>query len=65
MKKNDQRAKKINEAIRLVWLSIESHLEPTFLPLTKQDRERGENKEFHKKCVEEYALLIKLLSELF
>ncbi len=52
-----KRAEKIEEAIRLVWDSLQSHLEWTH-------KQSSEGEKFHKRCVSEYAILIQLLSEL-
>ena len=52
------REKTIERAIRTVWDSLESHFRYTY-------KRTGEGKEFHKKCVKEYALLITWLSELY
>ena len=60
-----KRAKKIDEAIRLAWSSLESHLLWTHKPLSKQSKKEGETHKFHKKCVNEYARSIKILSELY
>lgn len=66
MKKVEKkREESIERAIRLVWDSLESHLKPTYLKLESLDKERGETHTFHKKCVTEYAEVIKLLSELY
>lgn len=58
----DDRAKKVDEAMRLVISSLTSHLPYTYgggkLP-------RSETKSFHKKSVKEYARIIHLLSELY
>ncbi|RTL06186.1 hypothetical protein EKK58_06100 [Candidatus Dependentiae bacterium] len=54
-----QRAEKVNEAIRLVWGSLDSHLY-----YTNHTPKDGTNK-FHQECVKEYARLITLLSELY
>lgn len=54
----DDRAKKIDTLIRMVWSSLESHLE-----WTHTDCEEG--KDFHKKCIKEYSEIVKLLSELY
>lgn len=64
--KND-RAKKIDNAIRIVWDSLDSHLSGTHTLTTTQKKyveEVGSNK-FHQKCVKEYAEVIKVLSELY
>jgi hypothetical protein len=55
------KASEIDKAIRLAWGSLESHL-----PYTHSGTMiRGEDSEFHKKCVQEYAEIISVLSKLF
>lgn len=54
--------KKIIRALRLVWDSLDSHLDDT-----ANRRLKGGivgSRQFHKKCVREYAEIIKILSEL-
>lgn len=54
--------KKIIKAIRIVWDSLESHLDSS-----ADKRLKGGiigTRNFHKKCVQEYAEVIKILSEL-
>lgn len=66
-KKDDKKAKKIAKAIRMIYDSLESHLDWTH-PTKKEMRimkSRDETPEFHKKCVREYAELIMILSELY
>ena len=53
-----ERARKVERAIRLAYDSLQSHLQWTH----KRSKE-GTN--FHKRCVKEYAEIIKLLSELY
>lgn len=53
-----KRAKRIKRAIKLVFDSLESHLRYTHL-------NTEEGKKFHKKCVDEYATVIKLLAKLY
>ena len=48
---------KIERAIRLTWGSLESHLDATHNVSDEHD--------FHRKCVQEYAEVIKILSELY
>lgn len=60
---------KIARAIRLVWLSLESHLEDTYDPTypklkSKLAKECVGDKNFHRKCVKEYGEIIKTLTEL-
>ena len=50
--------KKIERAIKLVYDSLESHLKYTHI-------KTSEGILFHKKCVAEYAEIIKILSELY
>lgn len=56
--KKDKRAKLVDKAIRLVWASLDTHLDYTH-------KEHHDSANFHKKCVREYAGLIKILSELY
>lgn len=58
MRHADQRAKKIDRALKLAWDSLQSHLNWTH-------HISSEGKIFHKKCVKQYAELMKLLSELY
>ena len=57
MKQN--RAEKVERAIRLTWSSLESHL-----PYAAVEKDI-EKPKFHKKCVREYSEIIKILSELY
>lgn len=54
----DRRAKKVDEALRLVWSSLESHLDLT-------SKKSYEGKTFHKRCVKGYARIVSLLSDLY
>lgn len=56
-----QRAKHIEEAMRIVWSSLESHLSYTH----GRVRNRLENHSFHKRCVRDYARTIEILSQLY
>ena len=58
LRKQRERAKAIEKAARLAWGSMETHL-----PLCY----RGERayRTFHKKCVKEYAELLKLLASMY
>lgn len=56
--------KGIEKAIRLIWSSLESHLEYTYIKPTKIDLDRGETNKFHKDCIREYAEVIKILGDL-
>lgn len=61
--KKDERAKKIEEAIKLTYDSLQSHL-----PYTHEEPDmtsRDETKAFHRKAVKEYARLITILTELY
>ena len=53
-----EREKKIERIIRLAWSSLESHLKYTRM-------KTSEGEKFHKDCVNEYAEIIKLTSELY
>lgn len=54
----NKRAAKIDKAIRLAWESLESHLHWTH-------NKSSEGIKFHRKCINEYAEIIKILSELY
>lgn len=61
--KKDERAKKIEEAIRLTYDSLQSHL-----PYTHEEPDmtsRDETKAFHRKSVKEYVRLLTILTELY
>ena len=61
--KKDERAKKIEEAIRLTYDSLQSHL-----PYTHEEPDmtsRDETKAFHCKSVKEYVRLLTILTELY
>lgn len=62
--KTNERAKLIEDALRLVWSSLESHLEHTH-QTKRLNKKSGESLTFHKKCVREYARLIEILSRLY
>lgn len=53
----EEKAKKIERAIRLAWSSLESHLQWTH-------KKSSEGEKFHKQCLGEYAELIKILTEI-
>jgi hypothetical protein len=52
------KAKILDEAIRLVWESLESHLPYTY-------KKSPEGTAFHIKCVKDYCKLIELLTRLY
>lgn len=54
----DERAELIDKLIRMVWSSLESHLEWTH---EKSD----EGQKFHRECVREYSEMLKLIAELY
>ena len=54
----NEKAKKIDRAIRLTWESLESHLHWTH-------KKSSEGLKFHRKCIKDYAEIIKILSELY
>ena len=54
----DERAKKLEEAMRLTWSSLESHLPWMYGP-------SAEGRAFHIRCVGEYVETIKLQWQLF
>jgi len=51
----------IERAIRLTFDSLESHLKWTY----EDKMPKGETRDFHKKCVQEYAEVIRILSKLY
>ena len=55
--RKQERSYKIERAIRLTWGSLESHLDVT--------RDLSHDRDFHRKCVQEYAEVIKILSALY
>ena len=60
-----KREEKIERVIRIVWDSLESHLSYTYREINKNCKYcKKENRKFHKECVRDYAIAIKLLSEL-
>ena len=65
--KKEERAKKIEEAIKIVWDSLDAHLSGTYELSSTQKKyiEEVGSKNFHKMCVREYAQVIKTLSELY
>jgi hypothetical protein len=62
-RKRSLRAHYIDEAIRLVYGSLESHL--PFTHVAPSYLGAGETVEFHKKCVKEYSRVLDLLSKLY
>lgn len=58
----EKRAKLVEKAIRLVWESLESHLTLTH---AKIDAKTDGTHAFQKKCVKEYAELIKIIADLY
>lgn len=62
-KAKEEKAQKIERAIRLVWSSLSSHLKYTHhKDACKKD---WEGHEWHQACIREYAEVIKILSELY
>lgn len=62
------REKKIAHSIELAWDSLLSHLSDVYDPTYKKVKERKAketigNREFHVKCVKEYAEIIKTLAD--
>jgi hypothetical protein len=55
--RKQERSSKIERAIRLTWGSLQSHLDAT--------HDLSHDRAFHRKCVQEYAEIIKILSELY
>lgn len=62
--KPKKRARMIEEAIRLSYSSLESHLKWTHSKLGKH-RDDDETNQFHVNCVKEYARTIYILSRLY
>ena len=58
MKNKKQNHIELAKSIRLAWSSLDSHIDYVDTPYKK-----GEPKGFHKKCVKEYAEIIKTLSD--
>ena len=54
----DERAKLVEEAVRLAWDSLQSHLEWTH-------KQSVEGRVFHKKTAAEYARIITILLQLY
>ena len=61
--KSSQRAALCAKAIRLAWSSLDSHLEGS-IKIDKKERKYVGGEQFHKKCVQEYAEIIQILSKL-
>ena len=59
----DERAKKIEEAVRLTWDSLQSYLQYTHGQ--EELMLRDETKSFHKRCVHDYAKVLNILTELY
>lgn len=57
----EERAKVIQRIIFLVWDSLDSHLPYTY----ESDEGVKASPAFHKKCVKEYAEIIKLLTSIY
>lgn len=56
--KKTNRAKLLEKLIRMVWASLESHLEWTHA-------KSSEGQKFHIDCTAEYAEMIKILTDLY
>ncbi len=63
MRAKSKRAKAIDEAIRLVYDSLQSHLPYTHVG--PDSLQPGETTQFHKNCVKEYSRVLELLSKLY
>jgi hypothetical protein len=59
MKTRHRKRKDIVKAIRLVWDSLESHIDATIK--SPDNKEHVGGRRFHKKCVEEYHFIIGVL----
>lgn len=67
--KSNIKKERIAKAIRIVWDSLDSHLDDTFNPIypklkEKKAKEHIGSQDFHRKCVREYATVIKTLADL-
>ena len=60
----DERAKKVDDIIRIAFDSLKTHL-PYTHHVKKTDMAYKETVFFHRKCVKEYAKIIQLASELY
>lgn len=54
----DKRSLLVGNGLRIVWSSLASHIDYT-------TRKSSEGKAFHRRTIQEYAELIKILSELY
>lgn len=63
--KAQTRAEEIIKAIQLAWSSLDSHLEYCVKPIKdKKFKKIHGSAAFHKKCVQEYSIIIKALANL-
>jgi len=60
-----ERAKLIDDAMRMVWVSLESHLTHTHSTAMLNKKDKKETCAFHKKCVRDYVELMSTLSKLY
>lgn len=60
---SEKRAKNVERAMNLIWLSLKSHM-GSGGTYGKPIKNVG-NPAFHKRCIREYSEVIKLLSELY
>lgn len=61
-----KRSRTVAKGIHLTWVSLESHLDYAHKhSLSKKPNERKGDYEFHKKCVQDYAEVIRILSLLY
>lgn len=63
--KADIRAKMIDEAIKLTWSSLQSHLGYTYTETPKGYTRERTGRAFHKKCVQDYTRVITILTKLY
>lgn len=65
MKHASAKAEDVVKATRLVWASLDSHLDYTHTPVKqKKFRQIHGGKRFHKQCVKEYAEILLTLTKL-
>lgn len=59
-----QRAKIVEQLMKLTYSSLESHLQATYLPAKHLGKLDGKHR-FQKKCVKDYAWMMFLISQLY
>ena len=59
----NDRDKKVDEALRLIWSSLESHLPLT--DIAKGHSQFKDDRSFHRKCCKDYIRLLQIIKELW